>query len=309
MVCVLSFSAVSGQAESFRGLYEKAFQKELQILPLDEERAQKYSWVFVTGFLNEAAGWVGTYFGDEVKRLREHHVSEDQIFVVRPSSSAAIEDNSEFLFEALQKIHEETQLRLMVITHSKASPEVLYMISQCPEESNGFIEKVLTLHAAFGSQVADLFEDGNLKEKDGYLELPFSQRLKIQVFQFARKFLNFWLADGVKSLTLEAVDKIFSQEVIQTLKEQGIPISFLRGAQGQKDISSSMDATHAYLSHFGPNDGMVVADRQYLLDVGTDLGIFDFDHADSIIEWPISNASKDTRYALMDAMMMYMIRE
>ena len=149
MVCVLSFSAVSGLAESFWGLYEKAFQKELQILPLDEERAQKYSWVFVTGFLNEAAGWVGTYFGDEVKRLREHHVSEDQIFVIRPSSSAAIEDNSEFLFEALQKIHEETQLRLMVITHSKASPEVLYMISQCPKQSNGFIEQVLTLHPAF----------------------------------------------------------------------------------------------------------------------------------------------------------------
>ncbi len=280
-ISMLMFFCSVVLAQDFSSLFEAALQKKLDISDEYIDKGQEFSWVFVTGFLNEGAGWVGRYFGDNRDRLKTY-VPGEEIYILRPSSTNSIETNAVILLKQLQEIYERHHKKIIVIAHSKGSPETLKMLANEPKTTAQSIQAVLTIQAAFGSQVADFLAG----------DCPFGM-------------------EGLKSLTIQEVDRIFSSEVVQVLKKHVVPIYFLRtsqkiGGEGNS-VALGILATAKYLSSYGENDGLVTVERQKLSGVGIDLGIINADHADTVLEPPSSNTPSGFRAALMDAIFFYLM--
>ena len=161
MGMVMLFCSMSW-ASDFSSFFEAALQRKLNISEEQIERGQRFSWVFVTGFFNEGAGWpvswpmswMMRYFGDHRDRLK-NYVSGEEIYILRPSSVNSIETNAGLLLQKLHAIYEKDHKKMVIIAHSKGSPEILKMIANEPQETERMIEGVLSIQAAFGSQVAD----------------------------------------------------------------------------------------------------------------------------------------------------------
>ena len=277
-ITFLMFFCSTVLATDFSSLFEAALQNKLDISEEQISKGREFSWVFVTGFLNE--GSMGRYFGDNQARLKTY-VSAEEVYILKPSSSNSIETNSELLLKQLQEIYKRHHKKIIIITHSKGSPETLKMLANEPETTSQMIATVLTIQAAFGSQVADLFE-GN----------PFGM-------------------DGLKSLTTKESDRIFSADVIEALAKHAVPIYFLRtsqkiGGEGNS-VAFGILGPAKYLSSYGENDGLVTVDRQKLQGAGTDLGILNADHVDTVLSPPSSNTPSSFRAALMDAIFFYLM--
>ena len=180
---------------------------------------------------------------------------------------------------------------MVVITHSKGSPEIVKMLANEPQNTSQMIHAVLTIQAAFGSQVADLV---------------MSDKMERRFFGLSPLGI-----EGLKSLTTQEVDRIFSPEMIQKLAAQSVPIYFLRTSQKIREegnsVSLSILGFAKYLSSYGDNDGLVTVERQKLQGVGVDLGIIDADHADTVLNPPSSNTPSSFRYALTDAIFVYLM--
>ncbi|MBI2646313.1 MAG: hypothetical protein HYW85_04685 [Deltaproteobacteria bacterium] len=277
-ITFLMFFCSTVLATDFSSLFEAALQNKLDISQEQMSKGGEFSWVFVAGFLNE--GSMGRYFGDNQARLKTY-VSAEEIYILKPSSSNSIETNSELLLKQLQEIYKKHHKKIVVITHSKGSPEVLKMLANEPQATSQMIAAVLTIQAAFGSQVADLFESN-----------PFG-------------------GAGLKSLTTQESDRIFSADVLEVLAQQPVPIYFLRTSQKIKGEGNSVAfgilGLAKYLSSYGENDGLVTVERQKLQGVGTDLGIMDADHVDTVLDPPSSNTPSSFRHALMDAIFVYLM--
>ncbi|MBI3018326.1 MAG: hypothetical protein HYY61_00305 [Deltaproteobacteria bacterium] len=278
-ISFLMFFCSVSLATDFSSVFEAALQNKLNISDEQIDKGREFCWVFVTGFLNEGAGWVARYFGDNRDRLKTYVPGE--VYVLRPSSRNSIEENSGILLKQLHEIYERHHKKIIVITHSKGSPETLKMLADEPQTTSRMVQAVLTIQAAFGSKVADLLE-GN----------PFK-------------------AAGLKSLTTQESDRIFSSDVIEVLAQHPVPIYFLRTSQkvGGKGNSVALGILWSakYLSFYGENDGLITVERQKLSGVGVDLGIINADHTDTVLDPPSSNTPSSFRHALMDAIFFYLM--
>ena len=290
-ILLLSVTLVAQEkTPDFQKLYENAQKGSLEITEEDKEISQRYVWIFVTGFLNEGAGWMGRYFGDNRDRLKEY-VPGEEVYILRPSSSNSVEENAGILLKQSQEIYERHHKKLIMMANSKGGPEVLKMLYHEPQKTSQMIAAVLTIQAAFGSEIADFFmgDPSRAEEKNSLVNFfPFGE-------------------EGLKSLTTYESDRIFSKEVIDALARHPVPIYFLRTSQ-KVGMSIGIGWGAKYLDTFGDNDGMVTVQRQKLLNVGTDLGIIDADHADTVLESPSSNTPSSFRYHLTDAIFAYLMR-
>ncbi len=278
----------------FSSLFEAALQNKLNISEEHIERGQQFAWVFVTGFFNEGArwpfSWISRYFGDHRDRLKTY-VPGEEIYVLRPSSVNSIETNAGLLLKELRVIYERHHKKMVVITHSKGSAEILKMIANEPQETGRMVQAVFTIQGAFGTQLADLLM-GDKGE---------------------RRFLGLFPlgSEGLKSLTTYEADRIFSPDVIQILAAQNVPIYFLRTSQkigGKRNsVAFGILGSAKYLSFYGENDGLITSERQKLQGVGIDLGILNADHTDTVLDPPSSNTPSSFRYALMDAFFFYLM--
>lgn len=257
--------------------FAKDFSLNVTLSQKQIQKANQYVWIFVPGFLNETVSWSKVYFKDNVDRLKQY-IPSNQIYILHPFTRNSVSQNAEYLFNEFKKMYLKHQKKLMVITHSKGSPETIFMLAKKSKEASNYVEAVFGMQSGFGTEIADLFE-----------------------------FLNPMLSEGLKSLSIFAIQKIFNSHIIRELQIQPVPIYFLRTSQKLNNMNLFFEPTARYLNGYGPNDGVITSERQKLNGVGIDLGEINADHSDTVLPFPLSNSFASFRYALTDAIIAYLV--
>ena len=289
------------EAKSFSKFFYDYHERPDQSLENIIVEAQKYHFVFVSGFLNERAPF---YWNDMINELKDHlEVDEDDIDVINPSSKNMTLENSPLIFQEISQI--KTKKPLIIIAHSKGAVETFDMAWRHPAFIRDKVKGIYFIQGSFGgSYVADHLTLGNLDLGD---LLNARQRLRIKI-QFniesillqpnmhalsslTRNFATQWQSNLLKEKNLlhdEINDRLF------------YITSF---ANGPANTSLYLKNPSLFLNAmYGQNDGLVLTKHQVIPGIGKRLAILNADHTDFVIPRPLSAHSGDFRTAFIRAL-------
>jgi len=272
---------------------------------LEQKNSQKYSYVFIAGFLNEG---LLSYFKDNIDVLEEMGISKSDIHVIRPSSSQSIEENIPYFKKKLEEVLSQSKKPLILFAHSKGGAEALALALREQDFTLKNIEKMFLIQAAIGgSAVADFIHHEGHKIDN---KLPLKDRIFFNTSAITGQLLDPIINKGMGSLThkkASALWKKLQSENPPLPKAISDKIFYINSKQDVSKMAEAVDCTGAYIqTYYSDNDGLVEVKDQYLKGVGTRLTVIDADHADLMTPFPISNDPKKIRISLMYSLIQFL---
>lgn len=290
--------------DDFQGWFDGSCEGRLQIPDAVERRARRFRYVFVGGFQNEH---MPGYFVHSIKELRARGVPRQAIHHLNPSSHQTLETNLAEIRSAFLAIAVEGPEKLVIIAHSRGACDALAFAIQDEAFVRDRVEALFLVQGPFGGTGVADFVMGEGEPIDH--QMPAFHRAwarlmaRFELFLMKRGFYG-----GFPDLTRNASKRFWGrmlEEHPEALSVVG-PRTFY--VQSQLDPSRQRffhRTTARYLhTYYGPNDGMVVLDDQYLPGVGTSLGILHAGHTDLTHKFPSTRALRRLRKALIQSILM-----
>lgn len=233
--------------------------------------------MLIAGAMGEA---LPGYFSHNADSLRNDFGQTD-VTILRMATcdseaSNAITLDSDFRAEQLKAGHS-----LLVLGHSKGGAEALLAVLKDPALiRDGVIENLVLINGAVGgSAVADRYALTTEKLCPGVIDL---------------RRENSQAAFSAALAALDASDR----ELLAS------HIFYVRAAKPTADVAFVFKDSAAYLTaNFGPNDGMMLPEDEYLPALGTDLGVLVADHTDLVGWGPYTGTPASLKEAFTRALM------
>jgi hypothetical protein len=288
----------------FRASFNAALDGKHSVPPEIMQRAHRFRYVFVAGFLSEG---MSEYFKQNAHELRAIGVPRTSIHYIYPASRDTIDGNAGAV---RRKFHEFAGLgpeKLVVIAHSRGACDALYFALQNPRFVAKNVEALFLVQGPFGGTGIADYVTGEGPPIDN--RMPLKQRLVASgLGRIEEHLLSRGKHAGLPSLTRRA-SKEFWDKAMED-HEDAIPAvspkTFYIQTKTEPDhLRLFMQATAWYLdTNFGPNDGLVTLEDQAVEGVGTVLAVIDAGHTDLTHKFPSAVPRKRLRTALIDAIIM-----
>lgn len=259
------------------------------------ERAGKYRYFFVTGFLSEMLQWSFVeYYYDNLKEFRHRGIPESNL--IRPislTSSSNAADNAEKLYRIISEQGAGEQRDLVFIGHSKGALELLLMSLNHLDFIKKRVRAVFLLQGAIGgSPIADYLAGETV---EGALDkLNWWQRPAFELLMVPGSGVRTMFSEGLHSLTRRNARALWrdiwlGEEEQRLLKER---LFFICSKKKPRGDLSLLDVLGQYIYvNFGENDGLVLLEDQYIEYFGTRLATLTANHSDLVLR-----ANAETRW-------------
>jgi pimeloyl-ACP methyl ester carboxylesterase len=203
--------------------------------------------------------------------------------VIFPKSSATLEEDAAFIRDEVIRLTDSQQRPVVLVGHSKGGAGVVLTALKYPELVRGgrVVDVVSIQGALHGSPVADAMTEA--------LPIPF-------LHEHFR---------GLQALTRIRSEAAFRSAPIAAdqLAWYRDHVFFVRSSETTSVVAVELSLSHAFLSRFGRNDGMVCEADQLLEGVGRDLGVLRADHAALTVAAPVSGFTAESRRAFTRALL------
>lgn len=235
------------------------------------------SFLLIDGMFGDLAEKI--YEKDFVPFLKSELHTND-VYVVRPASNNSMDQNARYLAAEIKlmsyRFQKQNTLKpLIVIAHSRGAAEMLVTLMLYPELIHlAHIEQVILVEGAFnGSPIAD-WAVNILKPK--CLKPTMIPVLK-ETCDFYNDLDSLQTMIPYRAIELrQSLERSLGQETRNLLQSK---VSFVRGQSDFKSTWLPLVPSQIYLSQFyGPNDGVLLTEDQYVPGLGLDLGILNVDH-------------------------------
>ena len=290
--------------DQFQAWFFSASEGKLDIPEAIEANAARYRYIFVAGFSNER---MPGYFTQNAKELRARGVPRKAIHFVYPSSKKTVEENLDEVRGKFLEIADQGPEKLVVIAHSRGACDAMAFALHNQDFVLEHIQALFLLQGPFGgSGVAD-FVTGEGPPMDG--KMPWRYRMLGRLVGGLERFLlKKGQHGGLRGMSRWASRDYWSrmrEEHASALPIVGPKTFYVTTATAPSHLRFFKKATGAYLSaYFGPNDGMVAPDDQWLPGIGTLLAVIDAGHSDLTNRYPSARAKKGLRRALIQGIVM-----
>lgn len=239
---------------------------------------KNHHFVLVTGINGES---LNSYFSSFKALL--HSEGAVHVSIVKPSSMHTVSENIPMLKRRLLKLHEESQLPLVIFAHSKGGLEVANMLSRNIKD---FPIEVLSA-AVF---VNTPFQGSPYMAKaiKEYIERwGWGGNQYNPVYISGLKVLNS-LSTEVITEDLAISFSNLSNDDRNSLHHR---FFYIRTYQDASKVASGFKQSAQFLKPYGLNDGMIPLENQKLSFLGSDLDIFNgIDHGDLFVQkWTLNS--------------------
>ncbi|RUL85920.1 hypothetical protein [Tautonia sociabilis] len=287
--------------EEFRSWFREASEGRMPLEKGVLEQARGYRYVFVLGLLNER---MPGYFSQITAELRAMGVPREAIFEIAPSSDATFEENlgairDEFL--AASRLGPEP---IVVIGHSRGACDALAFAMMEPQFVSRHVAALFLIQGPFGGSGAADYVLGTGTPMDD--RMPPRARLLGRLFRSieARK-LDRGKHQGLADLARDAARdfwKTLLREHAASIPIVGPRTFYIEAIAPPERQPPLRRPVARYLeTYYGPNDGLVAAEDQFLPGLGTRLGMFDASHTDLTHRFPAALARPRVREAMAKA--------
>jgi pimeloyl-ACP methyl ester carboxylesterase len=288
----------------FRAWFEAACQNELEIPPAVAQEAARYQYVFVAGIFNER---IGGYFAQNAKELRALGVPRSNIHYIYPSSHESLPDNADAVCDRFREIIRDGPEPLVVIAHSRGACDTLAFALENPELVRKHVKAMFLVQGPFGGTGLADYIAGEGPPMDG--QIPLKYRVLARVLIGAeRRMLARGKHGGLAGLTHDESREFWDKLLKNHADAVSIvePKTFYVTSEARTArLKLFQRATASYLdSHFGPNDGVVALEDQFLPELGTILAVLDAGHSDLTSRALASRVQKRRRHALVESIVM-----
>ncbi len=240
--------------------------------------AKGLHFLFVGGFLNEG---IPGYFVDNMAVVTEELGATAS--VIFPKSADDLEEDAAGIRDEVISLSDQLQRPVVLVGHSKGGAGVVLAALKYPELiRGGRVVDVISIQGAIhGSPIADAMTES--------LPIP----LLHQKFK------------GLTALTRKRADGAFRSapmagDLTDWYRDH---LFFVRSSESTGVVAAELQLSHAFLTRFGPNDGLLCEGDQLLGGVGRDLGVLRADHGALTVTAPISGFTADTRRAFTRALL------
>lgn len=281
----------------FSSAYGAYLGNDLQLPPAVRAGAAQTRFILVAGFLNEG---MPCYFQENVQALRDGGVPASQIHILFPESGRGIEDNVAPLARQILQLTDHDDKRLVLIGHSKGAVELLAAAVLTPELARR-ASTILLIQGAFGgSGIADFIQDVGRPMSP---QIPWQHAVWLWTSKAAGSVLNQAINPGFSSLRRDYARAYWTNLLTRharDIREVSPKVYYIRSYVHPDHAAPILNCTGWYLhTAYGPNDGLVEYDDQYVVGIGRDLATLEADHAGLTSGMPISHVSERVRRALM----------
>mgnify|MGYP001582519391 CR=1 FL=1 len=273
------------------------------------EKAKKYRYFFVTGFMNEILkGGLSEYFYDNIKELSHRGIPESNLY--RPiylSSSRTAEENAEDLYKIILEQAPGDQKDLVLIGHSMGAQELFLMSLKQRDFIKNRVRAVFLIQGSIGgSPIAD-YVAGEAGE--GTLDkLSLWERWRFQFLMRSGSALRMVVQEGLHSLTRKNAKSFWSHIQLSDEDRQllNLHLFYILSKMGPDKISDnpifSISGRYTLLN-FGENDGLLLVEDQMTSRFGTQLALLTADHCDLVLS--LNPMTRQMRKGLMRAMIQW----
>lgn len=231
--------------------------------------------LLVGGFLNELGSRFASYFRDALDELADLGLPASCHW---PLSGRPVEQNARGLAEVIEQRYQQSGLPLIVIAHSKAAAEVLYLaLTQPSLLVEGRVNRIVLVQAAVGGSVLAMQPAGN----------PVSAT----VFWLYQRGLESMVPVSTKSLMERAYRTLLLDHPVAVAEFLSSRIYYVRSRAAEPSLSpavrllqltcppSLIDALREE-----ENDGVLTTSEQLFPLIGRDLGVIEADHVSLFIQ-------------------------
>lgn len=241
--------------------------------------AKGLHFLFVGGFLNEG---IPGYFVDNMAVVTEELGATAS--VIFPKSTDNLEEDAAGIRDEVIALSDGTQRPIVLVGHSKGGAGVVLAALKYPELVRGgrVVDVVSIQGALHGSPIADAMTES--------LPIP----LLHQTFR------------GLTALTRKRAEGAFRSAPMATDLTAWYRdhVFFVRSSESTGVVAAELQLSHAFLTRFGPNDGLLCEQDQLLAGLGRDLGVLRADHGALTVSAPISGFTTETRRAFTRALLL-----
>ena len=307
--CFASFSVAADvplSPTAFTGWYNLALRHRLTIPRQAAQNARGFDYVFVAGFLNEV---FPDYFSDNIHQLKANGIAEEQISILFPPSADGFSPDQDYIGASLRTVVARAGGQIVLVAHSRGASDLLAYLVRDSKWAMEHVRAVFLIDGTFGgSGVADyLLGQGPAIGSD----IPFLPReLDRLLADATREWLQPYIQAGIESLSTARNRARWRKLLIdypQGEARLSDRVYYICSQETPSLKAPLFYATESYLqTYYGPNDGMVTYDGQYLPQLGTRLMDVSGNHHDLVHSFPWSLRPAQARYALAAAIEMAM---
>jgi pimeloyl-ACP methyl ester carboxylesterase len=267
-------------------------------------RASEFRYVFIGGLGGER---MPGYFEQNARELRRLGVPRRSIHTIRPSSRRTVEQNREEVRAAILAAAESGPQRLVIIGHSRGACDAAAFALHEPGFVRDRVEALFLVQGPFGGSALADYVLGEGRPMDG--RMPPGHRLV--AYLLAKRegsLVGRGVHSGLTGLTRAASRAYWHRELdrnAEAARAVGPRIFYVESRARPSGLRLFQRATHRYLgTYYGPSDGMVGLEDQSLPGLGTRLGPVEAGHADLTRRSPASRGGRQSRAALVRAIVM-----
>lgn len=260
-----------------------------------KEKAQKYNYLFISGFLNE---FLPAYFYENQYYLKQIGVDESQIHVFYPPSNSTLFASADLIASQLKTLKRQNNKPWILIAHSKGGFEALLFAAKYKDL---FLENVKRLHivqGAFGTPISD-YANGGGHAIDNQLDFSVSWTCKLNLG--LRFLLDSKINKGLYALTTEKTEETLRhlfKNYGNNIKSVKSRIHYTITTTTSEQATLTLYCPSNYLeTYYGESDGLIPKEQQWVEGTGTIWADLQLDHTDTMLSFPISNTLYTYRYA------------
>jgi len=290
--------------EEFRAWFDAARQGRLEIPEEVRRNASHFRYVFIGGLFNEQ---MPGYFLQNVKELRARGVPRGAIHLIKPGSHQTVDENAKAVRTELLAIAARGPERLVLIGHSRGACDALAFALQNPEFVTDHIHSVFLIQGPFGGTGVADYVAGEGTPMDR--RMPTGYRLMGQAIgRLESRLLEDGRHEAIASLNRQDSETFWKGTVQRHRAAVPVvaPKTFYVTSRTRPSHHPVFQRVTAWYlgTYYGPNDGMVVLDDQYVPGLGTVLAVLDVGHTDLVNRFPSARPKHRLRNALVDAIIM-----
>jgi pimeloyl-ACP methyl ester carboxylesterase len=289
----------SPRADAFQGWLETYSQGKHAVPAVAKQAALRFRFLFVGGF---SADHSSSAFAQNAKELHALGVSRKSIAFIYPDSNQSIEENADKVRDQIVSIAAQGPEKLVIIAHSRGACQVMAFALNEPQFVADRVEAMFLLQGPFGGSGLADYLSGEGPPVDR--RMPGKFRLLARLIgKFETWRLSRGQHQGLRDLT-RARSRRFWSEVLASHAESISIISpkvfYITAATSPSRLPLFQKAMAWYLrTYFGPSDGMVAPEDQFLPGVGKVIAVLEAGHSDLIGRFPSSKAKPKVRKAMI----------
>lgn len=268
------------------------------------QRAPQFQYVFVPGIFNELMPY---YFADQIKWLAHCGVAKRDIHLANIGSTLTLLAAAQTLESQFKRLlSKEPNKRLVIIGHSKGSPEALAGILQSSKEVQERVASIVLVQGSFaGTPIADLATGHRSRshaDADPLVER--AARRLVKILNLAARFYGSDILSGVISIKPAEALKFWGPFLSAHSDSNVIlenKILVLQTHKKKNRLNALVLPSGEYLSRITlePNDGIIPFTSQIPPLENLQSATLCLDHLDTVLPRVFSFSHPQIRYHLM----------